>query len=371
MVTAIALEKDEKLRKIGESKLVVPSGRPVTGTALDYVLVNSQRRADTIDRLEIRSPVYNPVPFPLRNLTKVAIMHSGVTLMNSAFQESGLKYIELPNDVTLGDWTFSSCPMLESVTLPAGMTIIPDGTFYEDPKLRWVKIQSAMTALGDRCFAGCKNLVFSIPKTVQRIGSKAMYATANREVTIPSSCTHVGSLAFGKMNKLKRVVIENPDTEIAHDAFYGSPVESVQIGDRMYTTEYYGEIPFLLMSEPENVHGVDVTRIAHIGDHAHPDRHWYRASADGIASFGSDQAKAIKDVRARVMADYHREHIRQWKNASLDQRLNISLQEMCCANLTKKLAPGVSLESHNCDRCQQLRPAIYDECMNRYFKHTR
>ena len=65
----------------------------------------------------------------------------------------------IPNSVTsIGDWAFSGCDSLQSVTIPNSVTSIGDHAFRWCKSLQSVTIPDSVTKIGNYAFCGCRLL---------------------------------------------------------------------------------------------------------------------------------------------------------------------------------------------------------------------
>ena len=101
------------------------------------------------------------------------------------------------NISAIGDYAFSYCKDLISITIPEGVTSIGESAFSNCWGLTDVTIPSSVTSIGDYAFQLCDRLAsINIPEGVTSIGVMAFYATGLRDITIPSSVTSIGFTAF-------------------------------------------------------------------------------------------------------------------------------------------------------------------------------
>ena len=117
----------------------------------------------------------------------------------------------IPNSVTsIGDWAFSDCSALTSITIPNSVTSIGFSAFFDCFGLTNVTISGSVTNIGSYAFNGCGSLT---------------------SVTIPDSVTSIGSSAFGWCYKLIIVTFGTNITSIGDEAFEGcSSLAGVTIG---------------------------------------------------------------------------------------------------------------------------------------------
>ena len=156
-----------------------------------------------------------------------------------AFSEcSGLTSVTIPNSVTsIGERAFSYCYGLTSVTIPNSVTSIGDYAFYECRGLTSVTIPNSVTSIGKGAFSGCKGLTsIEIPNSVTSIGYDAFWSCSGlTSVTIGNSVTSIGDYAFTYCSGLTSIEIPSSVTSIGDYAFSGcSGLASVTIGDKTY-----------------------------------------------------------------------------------------------------------------------------------------
>ena len=101
---------------------------------------------------------------------------------------------ELPRGlVSMGEGAFSGCDFTE-LTIPQGITEIPNNAFGDCSQLKTVTLHNNITSLGYGVFDYCRALeTIEIPESVKTIGQRAFYMCENlKELTIPDSVTYVG-----------------------------------------------------------------------------------------------------------------------------------------------------------------------------------
>ena len=145
---------------------------------------------------------------------------------------SGLTSVSIPNSVTsIGSTAFSGCSDLTSVTIPNSVTSIGTSAFYGCSGLTSIKVESGNTKYDSRnncnaiietatntLISGCKNTV--IPNSVTIIGSSAFGGCSGlTSITIPNSVTSIGQAAFSGCSGLTSITIPNSVTTIGTSAF--------------------------------------------------------------------------------------------------------------------------------------------------------
>ena len=172
-------------------------------------------------------------------LTSVTIPNSVTSIGNSAFYGcSGLTSVTIGNSVTsIGNCAFEDCSGLTSVHITdiAAWCNISFGDNISNPlvyanhlymngsEITDLVIPNSVTSIGGSAFYGCDGLTsITIPNSVTSIGNEAFYyCTSLTSVTIPNSVTSIGDGAFEGCTGLTSVTIPNSVTSIGSGAFYG------------------------------------------------------------------------------------------------------------------------------------------------------
>ncbi len=148
-----------------------------------------------------------------KNLTTVVIGSNVRTIGEYAFS-----YCEILNSVTfepggqlttIGDKAFRYCYELAEITIPNTVTSMGGGIFQGDSKLVSVTFAGGgkITSLGDNTFNGCSLLDgVIIPTTVTALGSSVFYdCTSLSAITIPASVASIGTNVFYNCSSLSSV----------------------------------------------------------------------------------------------------------------------------------------------------------------------
>ena len=175
---------------------------------------------------------------------KNSVIPSSVTSIGEwAFSDcNSLTSISIPASVTsIGYSAFNGCSSLASITIPDSVTSIGDSAFAHCSSLTSISIPASFTSIGDRAFFGCKSLVsIVIPDSVTSIGTWAFYGCKSlTSITIPDSVTSIGNSAFGGCSSLASITIPDSVTSIGDSAFNGCksltsltiPVSVTSIGE--------------------------------------------------------------------------------------------------------------------------------------------
>ena len=100
---------------------------------------------------------------------------------------------------SIGDYAFSNCSSLTSVTIPDSVTSIDSGAFGGCKSLTSVTIPDSVTSIGRDAFAYCTSLTsVTISNSVSSISMATFLCCSNlTSITIPKSVTSIGQIAFG------------------------------------------------------------------------------------------------------------------------------------------------------------------------------
>ena len=151
--------------------------------------------------------------------------YSVTSIGNYAFSGcSGLTSITIPNSVTrIGDYAFSGCSSLTSITIPNSVTSIGYAAFSGCSGLTSIEIPNSVKELGGYVFSGCSGLTsVKIGNGVTTFGYYTFYCCSSlTSVTIPNSVTTIGYEAFCYCSSLQSIEIPSSVTSIGKGAFSG------------------------------------------------------------------------------------------------------------------------------------------------------
>ena len=130
-------------------------------------------------------------------------------------------YYYTTSDDVIGDYAFSGCSSLTSLTLPSSVTSIGGHAFEKCSGLTSLTLPSSVTSIGEFAFRYCSGLTsLTIPSGVTTID---YYAFADcrglTSLTLPSSVTSIGGHAFESCSGLTSLTLPSSVTEIDRSAF--------------------------------------------------------------------------------------------------------------------------------------------------------
>jgi hypothetical protein len=126
---------------------------------------------------------------------------------------------------SIGDYAFSGCASLASVTLPAKITSTGNSTFLGCASLTSITIPNKVTRIGDYAFSGCTSLAnVTIPSSVTSIGAGAFLGcTSLVNISIPGSVVSIGYEAFSGCTGLAGVFFTGgAPSSVDSDVFLGA-----------------------------------------------------------------------------------------------------------------------------------------------------
>lgn len=142
-----------------------------------------------------------------------------------AFYKSGIGSVTVKKDVTYGDYAFSDCEALTTVTIEQGVSKIPDYMFQNCASLETITIPSSVReigaySLGAALTSGSIGLrTVKIESTEDADYSLSFgnavfnYARSLETVNIPRGTTRIGMNMFMECNSLKEITFPNTVTE--------------------------------------------------------------------------------------------------------------------------------------------------------------
>ncbi len=190
---------------------------------------------------------------------------------------SSLTSITIPDGVTsIGDYAFYNCSSLEAVyitDIEAWCNILfssydsnplcyAQNLYLNGELVTELEIPESVTSIGDYAFSGCSSLesvTFGENSLLESIGSDAFYGCSSlTRITIPDGVTSIGSDAFSRCSSLTRITIPDGVTSIGEYAFFecGS-LESVTFGENS-SLESIGSGAFYNCSSLEAVYITDI-----------------------------------------------------------------------------------------------------------------
>lgn len=134
-------------------------------------------------------------------LISITIAKGITNLQYGAFLECySLVSVTIPNGVvgSTGNFTFDNCHSIKTIMLPKGITSIGESTFRQCYSLTSILLPEGITIIERNAFRHCYGFTkITMPESIETIGSNAYggcYSPAS--VTIPKNVTNINSGAF-------------------------------------------------------------------------------------------------------------------------------------------------------------------------------
>ena len=143
---------------------------------------------------------------------------------------TNLKNVIINRGVTsIGNSAFYNCTSLTSITIPNNVTSIGNSAFYNCTSLTSIKLPNSLTSIGGGAFCNCKSLTsITIPNNVTSIGGRAFSECRGlSSVILPYKLTKLGDSAFTYCYKLTSITFSDQITYIGLDVFHESGLKDV------------------------------------------------------------------------------------------------------------------------------------------------
>ena len=201
---------------------------------------------------------------PIANLAVAdyEIPNTVKTIDNNAFYQSttlnSITYQENSSLERVGDYAFSNCKNLTSISLPGSITYI--GSYCFSYIKANVTFAEGLKVLGDYAFISYEGSEISLPASLEKIGDFAFYSSLVEKVTFSgnSSLNSIGRFAFYNCSglesfnsdSLNTFIIPNTVGFIGEFAFYGNILMKYltlsnslkEIGAKAFSCDFYSSV---------------------------------------------------------------------------------------------------------------------------------
>lgn len=174
------------------------------------------------------------------------------------------------NVTAIGEWAFSYCTSVTSVSIPNSVTSIGNNAFRECSGMININIPNSITDIDYWVFAGCSSLKnITIPNSVTHIGHSAFSGSGLTSVTIPQSVLRIEGCAFSDCSFLSTLNFNAISCEdffwngAYSMPFYNSNISVINIGSCVQ------RIPAYLAFNQKNLTNINIPNsVNHIGREA-------------------------------------------------------------------------------------------------------
>ena len=118
-----------------------------------------------------------------------------------------LKFGELANLKSFGDFAFMYCSGVTEVTIDNGITVIPQGAFW-GTRIKAITLPDGLKRIEQAAFMSTMISKVTIPESVEYIGTRALQTASGLAVTFEGS-PEIENAAFFKSSRLKFYAYEN------------------------------------------------------------------------------------------------------------------------------------------------------------------
>ena len=214
----------------------VLNGSYTTGNDTYYYIIGDD---DTVEIIGCTtSSTELTVPEEINGYTVSTIGDYGFSKCNK------LKSITIPTNIkTIGKYAFNECTGLVNATIPTTVGSVGAYAFNNCTGLKNVTISEGVKSIGKGCFYNCTSLVEAVvPDTAEKLGSYAFYnCTSMTTATIGITADAVREYTFYGCTKLDTVVIGISVKSIGNYAFYNCALTKVTVPA---ATSYIGKYAF-------------------------------------------------------------------------------------------------------------------------------
>lgn len=129
------------------------------GSSLEKIEIEEENATYKAINNIVYSDAGDVLIFAARKLTSASILNTVVIIENSAFAESSIRSIDIPNSVnTIGEYAFSNCEQLSTITIGNSVTTINSYAFERCNSLKSIIIPNSVTTIDYYAFGWCEGL---------------------------------------------------------------------------------------------------------------------------------------------------------------------------------------------------------------------
>ena len=166
-----------------------------------------------------RAPWYQEFNHTIK---KIVIELGVMSIGDYAFRNCCLlESIIIPEGVkVVGKYAFANCSSLTEIKLPDGVNYIGEGAFYQCESLKEMNIPDSVVNIGGSAFYNCDLKEINIPDNITTIEEDTFYGCKSlTAIKIPDKVISIGVFAFGNCFSLKEIKIPDSVTDIGNHVF--------------------------------------------------------------------------------------------------------------------------------------------------------
>lgn len=192
-----------------------------------------QVRDKTVTSITIPEGITEIGPLAFANMSTLKTVNLPSTLTTlgyGAFSKSGIESIVIPANVTIiqeapssnvNYGLFSGCTSLKSVEIQGNWDAIPDYAFYNCTALETVQFPASVTAVGNQAFQKCSALQTVDLSNIETIGEQAFRQSGISDVVSLGRLQSMGRMAFLQCTNLTSMILPEGITSIEVSTFNG------------------------------------------------------------------------------------------------------------------------------------------------------
>lgn len=196
-----------------------------TVTAIDSYAFDSCKSATSVVMPSTISEIGEFAFSGFYRLKTVSLPAALSTINYGTFYNSGLESITIPENITvIAGQAFENCKNLTDIKISSNVTEIGRAAFSDCLNLHEIILPESLTELADNLFAGCYNLEgIQVPSKVRTIGENAFSnCSAMKEVLLNEGLESIGFYAFNNCNMLSTITIPSTVSEMGAGAFFNA-----------------------------------------------------------------------------------------------------------------------------------------------------
>lgn len=154
----------------------------------------------------------------------ITVLSTGVSNANGNYVYANcITSIRLGTGAKIGDYAFTRCCQLVSITIPSSVTSIGEHAFSYCYSLAFATVPSGIATLPDAVFMLCNSLFYvSIPSSLTSISYNMVNSCSSlRLITIPSGVTSFGGGSFNSCYSISSIIIPEGVTAIPDNGLMG------------------------------------------------------------------------------------------------------------------------------------------------------